>query len=381
MYLIEVKRTPIGKFLGTLSHLSAPQLTQPLFAHFLAKYPFLKTQTDEVIMGNVLSAGIGMNPARIAASLGGLSYQVPSYTLNQVCASSMSAVIQACRSIRAAAAHLILAGGMESMSQAPHLLHGVRQGIKYGSISLVDSLAHDGLYCSLSHLSMGGTAEIVAQKYKISRNAQDNYALRSHRLAVQAQKHGLLAQEIIPLLSLATDEGPRPNTSIKKLRFLKPAFKTNGTVTAGNASSLNDGASLTLVASKTAVNRYDLKPQAKIIDGVFVGVRPELMGLGPIAAIQSILKRNALSLKDIDVFEINEAFAVQVLTVMQVLKIPQSRVNRHGGAIALGHPLGMRGVLIIGSLINVLRQTGGRRGIASLCIGGGQGAAVLIEIL
>ncbi len=374
-----MKRTPVGKFLGSLSGLSAPELAKPLFSYFLSKYPYLKNKTDEVVIGNVLSAGIGMNPARIAAMLGGVDESVPSYTVNHVCASGMNAIIQAFRSIRAGDTHIVLAGGMESMSQAPYLLKGARKGLKFGSQTLIDSLQHDGLYCSLCHGAMGVTAENVAKKYAISRASQDRYALSSHQKAVLAQEHRIFANEIIAIEELKADECPRKETSLEKLASLKAVFKDGGTVTAGNSSSINDGAALALLASEKAVQTYGLKPMARIIDYVFIGLKPELMGMGPKLAIEKLLKKNSLSLNDIDLFEINEAFASQILAVIQELKINDSKVNIYGGAIAFGHPLGMSGARIIGTLITGLKQIKGKLGIASLCVGGGQGAAILLE--
>ncbi len=379
MYIVDIKRTPVGRFLGSLSHLSAPQLAKPLFSYFLNTYPYLKKKTDEVVMGNVLSAGIGMNPARMAAFEGGISFSVPAYTINQVCASGMNSVIQGFRSIRLGDADLVLAGGMESMSQAPYLLKGARSGFKFGSQGLIDSLQNDGLYCSLSHEVMGVTAENVARRYVIGREAQDRYALESHRKAVKAQEEGVFSEQIIATAELQVDEGPRADTSFKKLTSLKPVFKSGGSVTAGNSSTINDGAALALLTSEKALKKYGLKPMAKILDTVFVGLKPELMGMGPKYAIQKLLKRNGLSVSDIDLFEINEAFAVQVLAIIQELKLKPGKVNIYGGAVALGHPLGMSGTRIIGSLMTGLKRTKGKLGIATLCVGGGQGAAVLIE--
>ncbi|MEK7458519.1 MAG: thiolase family protein, partial [Patescibacteria group bacterium] len=294
-------------------------------------------------------------------------------------ASGMNAIIQAFRSIRAGDAHLVLAGGMESMSQAPYLLMGARKGLKFGSQTMIDSLQHDGLYCSLCHGSMGVTAENVAKKYAISRPAQDRYALSSHQKAILAQEHNAFANEIIEMAELKADEGPRKDTSLEKLASLKAVFKDGGTVTAGNASTINDGAALALLASEKAVQAHQLKPTARIIDYVFVGLKPELMGMGPKIGIEKLLKKNSLSLEKIDLFEINEAFASQVLAVIQELKINASKVNIYGGAIAFGHPLGMSGARIVGTLITGLKQTKGKLGIAALCVGGGQGAAVLLE--
>lgn len=380
MYLIDIKRTPIGKFMGSLSSLSAPELTKPLFSYFLKTYPFLRKKTDEVILGNVLSAGIGMNPARIASYYGGISESVPAYTVNHVCASGMNAITQGYRSIRLGDSHLVLAGGMESMSQAPFLLKDARN-IKFGSRTLFDSLQHDGLCCSLSNQTMGETAENIAKKYSISRLAQDKYALESQKKALRAQKDKVFSSEIIEIAGLSIDESVRKDVTLEKLTVLKSSFTTKGTVTAGNSSTISDGAALALLASEKAIKKYGLKPVAQILDTVFVGLKPELMGMGPKYAIEKLLKRNSLSIKDIDLFEINEAFAAQILAVMKELKIDSRKVNVNSGAIALGHPLGMTGSRIILSLITALKTTGGKLGIASLCVGGGQGSAMLVRIL
>jgi len=381
MYIVEVKRTPIGKFLGHLSNLSAPELAKPLFSNLLKKYPFLKNRTDEVIMGNVLSAGLGMNPARIAAIHGGVDVSVPAYGISHVCASGMNAIVQGFRAIRAGDLDIVLAGGMESMSNTPFLLKGLRRGLRFGSNTLIDSLQHDGLCCSLLNKIMGVVAENMSEKYNIDRKLQDLYALSSHIKAVKAQKDNIFSSEIIEMEELKIDEGPRSDTSLEKLSSLKPVFKMGGTVTVGNASTINDGAALSFIASKKALKKYKLKPMARIVDAVFVGLKPEFMGMGPKFAIEKLLKRNNLALKDIDLFEINEAFSVQVLSVMRDLKIDEKKLNIYGGAIALGHPIGMSGVRVVGTLVTGLKNTSGKLGIASLCVGGGQGAAVLIENL
>jgi acetyl-CoA C-acetyltransferase len=344
MYIVDVKRTPIGKFLGKFANLPAPQLASPLFTYFINKYSFLKNNTDEVIMGNVISAGIGLNPARLVAYQGGIKYTVPSYTVNHACASGLNAIIQGFRSIITGNAELVLAGGMESMSSAPYLVKGARHGLKFGSYRLIDSLENDGLYCSLSDALMGATAENVARKFKIKRKQQDQYALVSHIKALAAQKNKVFSSDIIALAGGKADEGIRQDTSINKLSALKPAFKRNGTVTAGNSSSLSDGAALSLLASEKALKKYHLKPKARILDSVFVGIKPEIMGMGPKFAIEKLLKKRSLSLGDIDLFEINEAFAAQVLAVINDLKIDTNKVNIYGGAIALGLRFGMCGV-------------------------------------
>lgn len=380
MYIIDVKRTPVGKFLGSLSHLSAPELAKPLFDNFIERYEFLKKNTDEIILGNVLSAGIGMNPARIAAIEGGMNNSIPAYTINQVCGSGLNAIHQGFRAISMGDASLVIAGGMESMSQAPHIVRKMRAGVKYGSSEIVDTILCDGLYCSLSGKLMGETAEVLAKKYKISRASQDAFSLQSHKKAITAAKDMTkFSPDVIPLAGLTSDEGPRSDTTLEKLKALRPIFDAKGSVTAGNASGMNDGAALALLASEKALKKYSLKPKAKIKDVVQVGLDPEFMGMGAKLAIDAILKRNNLSTKDIGVFEINEAFAAQTLAVLQELKIPEEKVNIYGGALAIGHPLGMSGTRIVGSLMNAMRNNNYQFGIASVCVGGGQGVGILIE--
>ena len=381
MYIIDTKRTPIGKFMGSLSSFSAPELTKPLFRYFLETYPFLRSKTDEVILGNVLSAGIGMNPARIAAFYGGLSKSVPSYTINHVCASGMTAIIQAARAIHSNDADLILAGGMESMSQAPFILPGVRAGFRFGSKTLIDTLENEGLYCSLTHQSMGMTAENISSKFKIDRKSQDQYAQRSHKKASLALEEKVYTADILGIGNITRDEGLRPDASLSKLAKLNPVFTPNGSVTAGNASSISDGAALLFLASQNGVEKHSLTPIAKIIDYVSVGIDPEFMGMGAQVAIQKLVKKNKLQLSDIDIFEINEAFAAQVLAVIDVLNLPIKKVNIYGGAIAVGHPLAASGTRIVMNAITALKQTKGKRAIASVCVGGGQGVAMLLENL
>lgn len=379
MYIIDYKRTPFGKFLGNLNLYSATELTHPIFKHFIDNYPILQRGTDLVVLGNVLSAGLGMNPARIAGIKGGISKKTPAITINQVCASSLTALIYGHQAIAANEANIVIAGGMESMSNAPHLITGLRRRLKMGNMKITDSLISDGLRCSLANQLMGETAENIARKYAISRHDQDNYASNSHRKACKAQKLGLIKHEIIDTHGVITDEGPRCDTNYSKLSSLRPVFNNKGSVTAGNASTLSDGAGLMILASKRAVKRYSLKPIAKILHYAMVGLQPKFMGMGPELAIRTILKKAHLTVKNIDIFEINEAFSVQVLAVINQLNIPSSKVNLMGGAIAYGHPLGASGVRIVGSLINSLRLKQKKLGIASLCVGGGQGVAILIE--
>lgn len=381
MYIVDFKRTPIGKFMGSLSGISAPELTNPLFEFFLNKYPFLVSGTNEVVIGNVNSAGIGMNPARIASYNGGMDKSVPAYTVNHACASGMNAIIQGYRAIKSGDADVVLAGGMESMSQTPFLLRGARKGFTYGNQMMLDSLYIDGLYCCLSKALVGEISENLTKKYSITRDEQDQFAFESHKKASKALYNKSFNGDIIKCYGLNCDESVRKNTTIEALAQLKPVFHNKGALTAGNVSPLSDGAALMLLVSENALNKFKLKPKARIIDSVFVGLDPKLMGMGPKYAIKKILKKNNLNIDSIDVFEINEAFAVQVIAVIKELGIVEKDVNINGGAIALGHPLGMSGARIIGSLITSLKQKKKKFGVASLCVGGGQGAAVLIENL
>lgn len=381
MYLIDYLRTPIGKFLGSLAPLSAPSLAIPLIQEFVRRYPVISQKTDQVILGQVIGAGTGMNPSRLAAVKGGLAVTTPAFTINQVCASGMSALIQGHQAITTGTADLIIAGGMESMSNAPYILSGARQGFRFGHHPVRDSLKTDGLVCGLTGQIMGLTGEYLAHKYAISRQDQDKFSLFSHRQALAFQAKPIYYQHVIPVGGLTLDEGPRPDTSLKRLADLKPVFKANGTVTAGNASTLNDGAAAFLLASPKAVKRYALKPKAKILGTAMVGVPPRVMGLGAKFAIERLLKTAGIAQNAVDLWEINEAFAAQVLAVVKLLDLNPTKLNLAGGAIALGHPLGMSGARIVGQLLLNLDQANLRFGVASICVGGGQGAAILIERL
>lgn len=389
MYILDIKRTAIGKFLGSLSLLSAPQIIKPLFKYFIDRYPFVKKSTNEVIIGNVLSAGIGMNPARIASYIGGLSEKIPAITINQVCGSGLTAIIQGSKSIALGDADIVMAGGMESMSNAPYLLKDARKGIKFGDNQLIDSLYHDGLFCYLVQSMMGQTAENITKKYKISRERQDKFAFESHQKAIFATDQGYFKNEIVHVeigdgkekFKFSVDEQLRRDTSIEKLSRLNSVFDKNGTVTAGNACGINDGAALAILVSDKAVKKYHLKPIAKILEYSYVGLDPKYMGLGAYYAVKALMKKSKLSLDEIDLLEINEAFAIQVLAVIDLLKVEPKKVNISGGAIALGHPIGASGARILTTLIYSLKKIKKKYGIAALCIGGGQGVAALIENL
>lgn len=388
IFIIDAKRTAIGKFGGFLLSVSAPHLMAVLIKDFAKRFPKIKNKVNEVIIGNVLSAGVGQNPARIAANEGGLSEKIPAFTVNKVCGSGLKSVILGVGAIQNEDADLIFAGGMESMSRVPYYLEGYRFGVKFGNQNIKDGMVYDGLFCSLIGEHMGITAENIAGKFQISRHDQDEYAVESHRRAIHAIDSKFFHEDIVPVelkgrenIFFSEDEQPRRDTSYEKMSKLKAVFKKNGTVTAGNASSLNDGAGLVLLASEKAVKKYRLKPKAVLRAYAYVGLDPKFMGLGAYIAIEKLLAKVELDKSKIDLWEINEAFASQTLAVLNLLGIEKVNVNVRGGAIAFGHPIGASGTIILTSLLSELQRRKLRYGVASLCIGGGQGIAVLIERL
>lgn len=398
VYILSAKRTAIGKFLGTLAPLSAAQLGERVIKGILAETKIDPAQIDEVIAGNILSAGQGQGVARQAAINAGIPAEVPAYGINMVCGSGLKAVMNGCADIETGNADVVLAGGVESMSNAGFVMSGsMRGGQKMGDIKAVDHMVHDGLTDAFNNYHMGITAENVAEKYGITREEQDAFAYRSQQKAVKAVDGGEFDAEIIPVLiesrkeviTFDKDEYPNRSTNPEKLALLKPAFKKDGTVTAGNASGVNDGASFVLLASDSKTKELGLKPMAEIVAVGQGGVAPEVMGLGPVPAIRQALKKGGLKLQDMDILELNEAFAAQSLGVMQELMKEHGvsrewldeRTNVNGGAIALGHPIGASGNRILVSLVHALKKRGGKYGLASLCIGGGMGVAVIIKNL
>ncbi len=386
-YIIDAKRTPIGKFGGSLVGVAATDLGNLVIKAVLHHQPSLGRHVDEVIMGNVLSAGLGQNPARIAAFHAGLPHGVPAVTVNKLCGSSLKSVMMAVQAIRCGDARVVAAGGMENMSRSPYILEAHRFGKKYGHGGVKDTLLFDGLYCSLTQEHMGMTAEHIAKKYQISREAQDRYAFESHKKAIRAIERGAFVEEIIPVeisrgkgpSTFTTDEQPRSDTSVEALGRLTPAFKKNGTVTAGNACPINDGAAAALITGERMVRRYKLNPMAVVRGYAYVGLNPRYMGLGAYYAAKKCLTLAGVKPKDVDLWEINEAFASQTLAVLKLLDIDERRVNVNGGAIALGHPIGASGARILTTLLYELKRRSMRLGVASLCIGGGQGVAMLVE--
>lgn len=383
VYIVSACRTPIGKFLGGLSALRAPELGALVIREAIARANI--KSVDEVFMGNVLQSGVGQNPARQAALGAKVPVEVPCSTVNMVCGSGMKAIIDGAQSILAGTNHVVVAGGMESMSNAPHLLRNHRTGKKAGDEALVDSIIYDGLWDVYNDFHMGNTGELVQKKYCFKRQDIDAYALESHKKAIKAQKEGRFKDEIVPVKTAQSiveqDEGPRADTSLEKLGTLKAAFEKDGVVTPGNSSALNDGASALVLASEEAVKKYKLTPLAKLDAFAQSGLAPEWVMLTPIPATKALLEKMGVKLSHFDLIEANEAFAVQMLAVSKDLGIDTKRLNVHGGAIALGHPIGCSGARIVTTLIYALKANKKKTGLATLCMGGGNGLALGITLV
>jgi acetyl-CoA C-acetyltransferase len=385
--IVGAARTPIGAFLGSLAALPAPRLGAIAISAALDRARVRAEHVDEVYMGNVIQAGVGQAPARQASIFAGIPNTVPCTTINKVCGSGLKSVMLASSQIRAGEASLIVAGGMESMSNAPYLLERARTGYKLGDATLVDAMIKDGLWDAYHHFHMGMGGELVAECCGVTREVQDDVALRSYTRALEAQRRGLFDDEIVPVavpqpkgapMIVAKDETPR-ETSRDALAKLKPSFKEGGTVTAGNASKLNDGAAALVVASATRARELGAAPLARIVAQAQAAREPELFLLAPSEAIRRLLERTGWSVGDVDSFEVNEAFA-GVEAVRRELAIPEEKFNPRGGAIALGHPIGASGARLLVTLLGTLRQTGGKRGVVSLCLGGGEAVALAIEV-
>lgn len=387
--IIAATRTPTGNFHGALAPLSAVELGVCAVKALLEKSGVRPEQVDEVIIGQVLSAGCGQNPARQTALHAGIPVTTPAVTVNQVCGSGLKAVLQAVQTIRSGDAHIVVAGGQESMSNAPYLVDGARAGLRLGHSNMLDSVIHDGLWDAFNDYHMGITAENLAEKYAIDRARQDAFALASQQKAVAAREAGRFNAEITPVsvprarkepLIVSQDEPPRPETSLELLHRLHPAFRPEGgTVTAGNASSLNDGAAAVLVMSAEKARELNLSPMARIAGYAVAGVDPAVMGLGPVPATREALKRAGWAINDLDLIEANEAFAVQALAVGDELGWNSERVNVNGGAIALGHPIGASGCRILVTLLHEMQRRDAQKGLATLCVGGGQGVALAVS--
>jgi acetyl-CoA C-acetyltransferase len=388
--IVSAVRTPTGKFLGSLKDFSAPQLGALVVREAVARAGIDPTSVEECIMGNVLPAGLGQNPARQAALGGGLGDHVAATTINKVCGSGLKAVMLATQGIAAGDFEIAVAGGMESMSNAPYLLPRVREGLRLGHAEVVDSMINDGLWCAFENCHMGMSGEAVAQKYAITRAEQDAYAVCSHRKATQAIKEGWFRQEILPVqmkqrkgppIAFDRDEAVREDTNEAALAALKPAFVSDGsgTVTAGNAPGVNDGAAALVVMSETRAAALGLTPLAKIVAQATSGLPPKWVMMTPVEAVKKVLAKASWALDQVDLIELNEAFAVQALAVTRELGADPARVNVHGGAVALGHPIGASGARVLTTLLYALRQRKARRGIAALCLGGGNGVALAVE--
>jgi acetyl-CoA C-acetyltransferase len=386
--IVGAVRTAIGKFGGTLANIPAAHLGAKLISDLLAKTGVEPQRIDEVIMGQVLTAGIGQNGARQAALKANLPVEVPATTVNKVCGSGLKAIQLAAQAIRLGESEIVIAGGQENMSASPHLLPNSRNGVKMGGWTLVDSMIVDGLWDAFHDCHMGCTAENIVDRYGISREEQDAFAAASQQKAEAAQKASRFRDEIVPVevpqpkgpaIVFDTDEFPRPGTTVEALAKLKPAFRPDGTVTAGNASGINDGAAAVLVMSASAAERYGLKPMARISGFGKAGVEPAIMGIGPVQATRRCLDRVGWTIDDLDLIEANEAFAAQGIAVSRELGWDTEKLNVNGGAIALGHPIGASGARILVTLLHEMVRRDVHKGLATLCIGGGQGIAIAVE--
>ena len=386
--ILSACRTPIGSFGGVFKDLSAVDLGAVVIREAIARADVRPADIGDVIMGCVLQAGAGMNVARQAALKAGVPVEVPGETINRVCGSGLQAVVHAVEAVNAGFIDLILAGGTESMSSAPFLLKGARWGYRMGDAQVIDSMLHEGLTCAINGCHMGMTAEEVAKRYHVSRADQDAFAAESQQRAERAVASGLFSREIVPVevpqkkgppVILSRDEYPRAGTTAQTLAGLRPAFMREGSVTAGNASGINDGAAALVVATEAWASKNGRKPLAKILSYCTTGVDPMIMGMGPVEAMRKAVDRAGLTLGDLDLVELNEAFAAQSLAVVGELGLDPAKVNVHGGAIALGHPIGASGARVLTTLVHALQARGGGRGAASLCIGGGMGTAMIVE--
>ncbi|HUG90837.1 MAG TPA: acetyl-CoA C-acetyltransferase [Planctomycetaceae bacterium] len=386
-FLLAAARTPIGKFLGAFSQTPATELGAIVVREVLRRAAIEPSQVDEVILGNVIGAGLGQAPARQSALRAGLPPTVAALTINKVCGSGLKAVMLADQAIRAGDARVIVAGGMENMTLAPHLARGARSGWKMGDVRLEDALLVDGLQCAFEGCHMGAHAESTARAHAITREDQDLFALESQRRAARAVSEGKFADEIVPVTvrqkrgetTISADEGPRADTTLESLTALKPAFDPSGCVTAGNASMLSDGAAAVVVADAETAGRSRSPWKARIIAAHTSGTEPKDLFIAPVSAVRGVLDKAGLTASDIDLFEINEAFAAQTLACIRQLELDPAKVNVHGGAIALGHPIGASGARTLVTLLAALKRDNLRRGLVSLCLGGGNAVAMIVE--
>ncbi len=383
-------RTPLGKFLGGLAPFGATQLGAMVVKEALRRSGVPGGGVDEVIMGNVISAGLGQNPARQASIYGGVTETAGALTVNKVCGSGLKAVVLGSQAIKLGDAEVVVAGGMESMSNAPYILRQARTGYRLNDGAIVDTMVFDGLWDIYNNFHMGHTAELVSEKYKVSRREMDEYSYHSHRKAVEAHEKGYFRDEMMTVeipqkkgdpVRIDRDEGPRPDSSVEGMTKLKPVFKPDGTITAANASQISDGGAAMVLLSQKKANELGVKPIARVTGYATGGMKPEWVMMAPVAAIPKLLAKLGATIDDFDAIELNEAFAVQPCAVMKELGMNPAKVNIHGGAVALGHPIGCSGARILVTLLHVLKRTGGKRGLASLCLGGGNAVALSVEML
>jgi acetyl-CoA C-acetyltransferase len=381
-------RTPTGKFMGSLKGFTATQLGALVVRESVRRAGVAPEDVDEVIMGCVVQAGLGQNPARQAALHGGIPFGVSAVTVNKVCGSGLKSVMMAAQGIQLGDSEIVVAGGMESMSNAPYLLPKAREGYRMGNAALVDSMINDGLWCAFENYHMGNTGEVVAERYNVTREEQDEYALNSHRKAAAATRAGRFKDEILPVeipqkkgaaLVFDTDETVRDDTSLEALAKLRPAFREGGTVTAGNAPGVNDGASAVVVTSEERARSLGVEPMARIAAQATSGIQPELVMMAPVEAIRKVLRKAGWSLKEVDLIELNEAFAVQAVAIIRELELDPERVNVNGGAVALGHAIGQSGSRLLTTMLYEMRRRDARRGLAALCLGGGNAVAMAVE--
>jgi len=388
--IVSAVRSATGKFQGALKGFTAPQLGALVVADAVRRAGIDATSVDECIMGNVVSAGLGQNPARQAALRGGLANHVAALTINKVCGSGLKAVMLAHQGIVTGDIEIAVAGGMESMSNCPYLMPKARDGARMGNTSLVDSMINDGLWCAFENYHMGNAGEVVATEYRVGRDAQDAFAVRSHQKSAAASDAGAFTEEILPIqiaqrdgssTSFDRDEPIRPDASADTLRALKPAFKKDGTVTAGNAPPVSDGASALVVMSASRAQALGLAPLARIVGQATSGLAPRLVLMTPVEAVRKLLAKIGWSLSEVDLVELNEAFSVQAVAVIKELGLDETRVNINGGAVALGHAIGSSGGRVLTTLLYALKHRGLKRGIATLCLGGGNGVALAVEMI
>ncbi len=386
--IIGAVRTPTGKFQGALKDFKATELGALVVREAVKRAGVEPEKVDEVIMGCVIQAGVGQNPARQAALKGGIPFGVSAVTINKVCGSGLKAVMMAAQEVKLGDAEVVVAGGMESMSNAPYLLTKAREGYRLGNGVMIDAMIHDGLWCAFENYHMGNTGEVVAERYHVTRAEQDEYALNSHRKAAAAIKAGKFKDEILPIeipqkkgaaLVVDTDETVREDSSLEALAKLKPAFKEAGTVTAGNAPGVNDGASAVVVTSLEQARALGVEPLARIAAQATSGIQPELVMMAPVEAIRKVLKKAGWSLNEVDLIELNEAFSVQAIAIMRELELDPAKVNVNGGAVALGHAIGQSGSRLLTTMLYEMKRRDAHRGVAALCLGGGNAVAMAVE--